>query len=487
MKKAIDLEALLTPIPGEDPAGDDLRYTDVYEQIKEARRYDDPLDQGEWKTELKTADWEEVISLGLAALSARTKDLQIAAWLTEGLIMTEGFDGLAAGLALTHGLLDRFWDSLYPRIEEDDLEYRIAPLEFMNEKFWVAVTQVPVTDPGRTSGYSLLKWQESRAVGYETDTRNKYGDTDEGKQKRRDEQIQEGKLTAEEFDAAQAASPPAFYASLRESLAACTDSFTRLDALVDERFGKNAPRLAELGKAIGDCAKLVDRIFKEKGGTVSLGVKASPVPEPASPVSSASSGGTRTEQARGPGLGPETEAGIPWEEVGDQVERVVGEASYGAPTGALGIVRPGSGSVAPNPLVDASPWEQKLWEEADRTMGASGITKALEQLLEASLMAPSVRERTRCKLLVGKLCLSAERPDLARPILEQLYATVEQLQLEQWESPVWIADVIGSLYQCLVSGEPTDDDYGRAQVLFQRLCTIDITKAVGCGKTLKSQ
>jgi type VI secretion system protein ImpA len=115
-------------------------------------------------------------------------------------------------------------------------------------------------------------------------------------------------------------------------------------------------------------------------------------------------------------------------------------------------------------------------------MQAGGFTKALESLLEASLVAPSIRERNRCKLLLGKLCLNAERPDLARPILEQLHAVVEQLQLEQWESPVWIADVIGSLYQCLTSGEPSDDDYSRAQILFQKLCTIDITKAMAYRK-----
>lgn len=115
-------------------------------------------------------------------------------------------------------------------------------------------------------------------------------------------------------------------------------------------------------------------------------------------------------------------------------------------------------------------------------MHEGGITKALESLLEASLVAPSARERNRCKLLVGKLCLNAERPDLARPILEQLHAVVEQLQLEQWESPIWIADVIGSLHQCLMSGEPSGDDSGRAQVLFQKLCTIDITKAMAYRK-----
>jgi type VI secretion system protein ImpA len=453
MKRQIDMEALLSPISDENPSGVDLRYTDVYEQIKEARRFDDPLDQGEWKTGLKTADWEKVISLSVAALSEQTKDIQIAAWLTEALTITEGFEGLGQGLAVTSGLIETFWESLYPRIEEGDLEYRIAPLEFMNEKLWTVIKQVPVTDPGRTPWYSWLKWQESRDVGYEADSRNKYGDVDEGKKGRRDEKIREGRLTAEEFDSAVAASTPASYALLAESLAASMEAFAKLDGLVDEKFGSEAPRLAELGKAIEDCGQLVQRILKEKGGLA--GVEQRPA-EPAA------------DRPDGVALEGESEP-----------EEVESPETSVHPRPAA---RPAVSGAAPNPLQDASGWEQQLWETATGTMRAGGFTKALESLLEASLVAPSIRERNRCKLLLGKLCLNAERPDLARPILEQLHAAVEQLQLEQWESPVWIADVIGSLYQCLTSGEPSDEDHGRAQILFQKLCTIDITKAMAYRK-----
>ena len=138
MKKQIDIEALLIPISDDLPSGEDLRYTDVYEQIKEARRFDDPLDQGDWKTELKAADWDKATSLCVKALSERTKDLQIAAWLTEALVATGGFSGLATGLNIVSGLLEKFWDSLYPEIEEGDLDYRVAPLEFLtkNSGLW---------------------------------------------------------------------------------------------------------------------------------------------------------------------------------------------------------------------------------------------------------------------------------------------------------------------------------------------------------------
>ena len=114
-------------------------------------------------------------------------------------------------------------------------------------------------------------------------------------------------------------------------------------------------------------------------------------------------------------------------------------------------------------------------------MKTSGIRKALNQLLTACNSAPSVRERNRLRLLIARLCLKANRPDLARPIVEELNALIEELHLEKWESPVWIAEVIDALYQCLTKSG-SDDDTGRAKTLFQKLCTIDVTKAVIYGK-----
>ena len=146
---AIDIQSILAPIPGDNPAGEDLRYTAIYEELKEARRADDPLDRGDWQRDIKTADWNRIIAIATEALSNRTKDLQIAAFLVEAVSNTEGFAGVATGLNIITGFLQEFWDHLYPQIEEDDLEYRIGPLEFLNEKLWLPIKQIPVTDRNR--------------------------------------------------------------------------------------------------------------------------------------------------------------------------------------------------------------------------------------------------------------------------------------------------------------------------------------------------
>jgi len=435
MKQKIDIEAILAPIPGDNPAGEDLRYSPAYDQIKEARRADDLLDRGDWQREIKTSDWNAVIAATVEAFINKSKDLQMAAWLTEALVNTEGFSGLVAGLKILTGFLRDYWERVYPEIEDGDLDFRIGPIELMNDKVWLAVKQIPLTDKDATLGYSWLQWQESRQVGYEADIRNQYGDVDENKKKARNASIAEGKITAEDFDVAVARSSKAYYKSLVEDLTACLEEFKRFDDTVDEKFGSDAPRLAELREALEDCERVIMKIFKEKKDLDAV---------------------EETETA-------------PEEAVATEVNEV--EEEEGA----------SFEDVLPFPtdrILDSGSLETAMWKDALAKLKTSGIKKALGHLFSAFCSAPSVREKNRYQLLMAKLCLKAERPDLARPIAEKLNTLIEELQLERWESPVWIADVLDTLYKCLTTGEPTDEDIGRARTLLQRLCTTDVTKAM---------
>ena len=106
---------LLNPIEGPNPSGVDLRYEDVYAKIKEARREEDVPPPGMTESDRKVADNPLVIKLATEALAKQTKDLWLAAWLTEAWVKQNGFSGLKDGLTLCQGLVEKFWDTLYPR------------------------------------------------------------------------------------------------------------------------------------------------------------------------------------------------------------------------------------------------------------------------------------------------------------------------------------------------------------------------------------
>jgi type VI secretion system protein ImpA len=450
MAIAIDIKTILTPIPGDNPAGEDLRYAATYEELKEARRADDPLERGDWQRDIKTADWDKIVAIATEALSHKTKDLQIAAYLVEALTNTDGFAGVATGLTIITGFLKEFWEQVYPLIEEDDLEYRIGPLEFLNEKVWLPIKQIPLTDRS-TAGYTWMKWQESRQVGSEKDTRNLSGEIDDGKRRARADLIADGKLSAEEFDAAVSLSSKAFYKALAADVTACVQAFQKLDEIVDEKFGREAPRLTELKTSLEDCELLVSKILKEK-----LQMEPDPVTEA---LQQAVSTATETMPAQ---------------------EIFAAQPPQAVPTPlAQGVSRvPDSASYRVNRLLGSAGMEEAVWQEALSKLKTVGIKQALEQLLGASCSAQSQREKANFNLLIAKLCLNAGRHDLARPMAESLNTLVEELHLAQWESPIWIADVLATLYQCLTVEDATDDDLARAQELRTRLCILDVTRAI---------
>ena len=91
-------EDILAPIAGENPSGIDLRYDTkllIYDKIREARRQDDGLAQGDWQSERKIANYPAVIKLAQDTLATVSKDLQLAAWLTEAMLATEQYSGEA--------------------------------------------------------------------------------------------------------------------------------------------------------------------------------------------------------------------------------------------------------------------------------------------------------------------------------------------------------------------------------------------------------
>ena len=138
-------DLLWASLPGPRPAGQDVRYAGDYDAIIEARRHDNAaLPLGVWQRELKRADWLTVERLCINTLTARSKDLQVASWLTEAWINLRSFSGLEDGLTLLRQLCDRFWPDLNPAIEDGDLSARMAPLEWLNEKVPDLLCSLPI-------------------------------------------------------------------------------------------------------------------------------------------------------------------------------------------------------------------------------------------------------------------------------------------------------------------------------------------------------
>ena len=129
----IELAPLLAPLEvGEQGVGVDLRLdytaTSPYQRLRDARgaaRAEERARDAEDGSEGPPADgWRDVLSVGQQALATQSKDLEIAAWMTEALVRMHGLPGLAAGARLIAGLCDTYWDAGFPQPDEDGLEVR---------------------------------------------------------------------------------------------------------------------------------------------------------------------------------------------------------------------------------------------------------------------------------------------------------------------------------------------------------------------------
>lgn len=252
-----DLDSVLAPISAAKPAGEPLRYSGTYEAVEEARREDDPsLPQGVWKTELKRADWAAVARLCLEALETRSKDLQLAAWLLEAWVRLDGLAGATRGLTLLAGLCESFWEIVHPLPQDDDLEYRLAPLEWVADRVPDAVRGISVTSPGGDDGRAcvfadldgarhlerLAKADPQAAIAAEA----------------------RGRVTMERFLVGMSLTPTSFYLALAADARECLEALDGLASLLDRLCGEAAPSLQRLGDSVFALQHFALRVLDER-------------------------------------------------------------------------------------------------------------------------------------------------------------------------------------------------------------------------------
>ena len=171
----IKTEDLLKPVSEDNETGNNLKYDPIFDEIKKEIEISKKeslagLNQGAWQEEVEYADWNKVEKLAGEALIKRSKDLQLAEWLLESQLKLYGYKGFAKGLELIYGLCTKFWEKLYPEIEDDgDLDYRMAPVSIINHKnMFIKLREAPVT--GGDEFFSLLDYEEAKRL--ETETKN---------------------------------------------------------------------------------------------------------------------------------------------------------------------------------------------------------------------------------------------------------------------------------------------------------------------------
>lgn len=427
-------DAILDPIAPDRPVGIDLRWTPEWDRIKEARRADDSLEAGKWvKKDRKVADWSAVRAMATAALQERSKDLQLALWLTEANMRLDGFRGLRAGIRIVRELMVRYWDQgLYPSLE-DGPEDRAGPFEWLNSKLVDVITALPIT--ARADGeqdYSFNDLVDARRVGSETAWRKADGEIDEARKKAYDAAIAEGRPSLDQFEAAIRATPRGAFEEFSTNFHETVQDFKQLEKIVDEKFGDAAPDLSACRGAFAEIGVEVEKILEKKR-----------IQEPPAVAPTNAAGGSNPAQD---------------------------------PANPVTVRFPLS-----LPEMPASAAPGGAWEDAEVLVRSGQVDKGLARMVQLASKEATGRNRFQRRLLLAEACLASGRPRLARSILEELAEIIDKYQLESWESSEMISSVWTQLYRLYKQGDDSDDRE-RAEKLYLRLCRLDPWQALGCGE-----
>ncbi len=244
----LDFDALLAPIPGDNPAGGSVPFA-VREKLEEFRKEVDPdsfakNDPTRPEAPIK-ADWPAISKLAQETLRETSKDLLVAARLTEALVKLHGAVGIRDGFQLFRMMIEQCWDRMNPVIEtEDDLDVRAGAFNWLDDKdrgarFPASLRMVPLIGHDKNR-YSWHQWKESLG----------------GK----------GPVTSADIERAIQSSSRESCEQVFDDLTLAWQEIERLLKDLNAKMASYAPGLTSVREALNDCRSLAQQILQKKGG-----------------------------------------------------------------------------------------------------------------------------------------------------------------------------------------------------------------------------
>lgn len=257
MQNITALDDYLNDISAAKPEGEDLKYSQTYDEVRECQREDYDLPQGVWVQDLKSADWRQVENLCVGALKNKSKDLQVCAWLVEAWMHLYNLKGLKAGLDLMLKLSEKYWDNGYPKLEEGDIEFRLAPYLWLNQKMADRINNIRATQPNDPELH--------------VHTFSSYIDIQHfiGRKKDDSKSMPKGKLeTLDSFEKSLEKTDTSFFKELVDDANATIEIAEKLEEFLDEKLEKDATSLHNLKNKVADISRFCKQILSYRGADI---------------------------------------------------------------------------------------------------------------------------------------------------------------------------------------------------------------------------
>lgn len=261
----MDIENYIKPISEDNPCGRDLRedtsVESIYYKLRDARnsaRKAERLALADAEDAGTVDDnWFQLKELALQALEQETKDLEVVAWLIEALTRIDGIKGLNCGYQLASELINNYWEQgIYPAIDEDGIETRVAPLSGLNGFDGAGTLITPIKSAVITDNDEYLPvcvWQYEQAVQLERLDAEK-------KQSR----IDNGAIPLESIKKSVLLTEPSFYKNLLNDVQSALATYEAFTNEFD-RVCESLPQpTSNIRNALKECIEAVEYLAKDK-------------------------------------------------------------------------------------------------------------------------------------------------------------------------------------------------------------------------------
>ncbi len=179
-------------------------------------------------------NWSELIRECENSLATKSKDLWVAVWLVEGLLLKYGFPGLAEGFEILNRLVSECWEAIEPNPSgEDGIEYTVTMLAGLDKdtKFIDRINAAPISEA--TGEHSPLTC---------------------GTLNSEDETVRGQLLSSTSFDEK---------VNLIEAAEKAHESFLQLCELMKEKCGDDAPPSFKVREALKKCEVTLKATYPE--------------------------------------------------------------------------------------------------------------------------------------------------------------------------------------------------------------------------------
>jgi type VI secretion system protein ImpA len=265
MPEGFDLDVLLAPIAGDAAVGTDLREDaspqSLYYRLRDARaeaRAAERAMEADDEAAAMPSQWRTIRQLGIEAIAQYSKDLEVASWLTEALLRCDGLVGFIAGVRLMHGLVDAFWDDLFPLPDEDGIATRVGPLAGLNGISGEGTLSQPLRRLPlfvRADGAEMQLWQfgQSAELAAIVDP------------ERRQQRIAAGVMPFDTAEAEARAAGAAHFTALHEKAQAAVEAWRALGDILDAHAGADAPPTSRVREILEQLAGIAARYGAPEG------------------------------------------------------------------------------------------------------------------------------------------------------------------------------------------------------------------------------